>query len=39
MANIVKSWLQQLGQEPRSANRLMTVQASRLCTFTCGSIT
>jgi hypothetical protein len=39
MVSIVKSQLQQPGQEPRSASRLVTVRASRLCTSTCGSIT
>jgi hypothetical protein len=39
IASIVKSQLQQLGQEPRSASRLMTVRASWLCMSTCGSIT
>jgi hypothetical protein len=39
MASIVNSRLQQPGQEPRSASRLMTMRVSRLCTFTCGLIT
>jgi hypothetical protein len=39
IARIVKSQLQQLGQEPRSASRLVTVRASQLCMSTYGSIT
>jgi hypothetical protein len=39
MASIIKSRLQQPGQEHRSASRLVTMRASRLCTSTCGSTT
>jgi hypothetical protein len=39
MTGIIKPRLQQLGQEPRSASRLVPMRVSWLCMFTYGSIT